>query len=205
MLITLLLVAMAAGILFLLEETTMEQTNKPVQHIQQLQGSKPTAVNVPPPGGDREAIDSNLASAAWLPADPANHPALPQLAADITDARLVTLNRALLLNLSRGESLEIVVPHLRDPVLNATIEQATILPSGAHSLRGQIIGGRNHGLVITLGENSSFATIGTPQGLYNLVGDGNLAWVYPERELKARIDPAQADFVIPERPEAHER
>lgn len=132
---------------------------------------------------------------AWRRADPAQYDELPVLRDDIEGAALVSLSRDHIIGVQVGESLEIIIPQL-DNTLTIVIEKVRLHASGSRSLYGHWNGDRRYGLVLTVGARSTFATIGTPAGIFNLRGNADLAWIVPAREFQRHINPDVPDYVV---------
>jgi hypothetical protein len=133
--------------------------------------------------------------AAWIEADPALFTGLPLPWEHVTDARQVLLDRQQIIAAGPGSKLALFIPQLSS-FLPGAVEHVKKSPSGNLSVRGHINGDRRFGFVLTLGRESTFATIGTPQGIFNLTGNAEVAWIVAQRELDHQIDPSQPDFVV---------
>jgi len=58
--------------------------------------------------------------------------------------------------------------------------------------------------VMTISQSSTFATIGTEQGVYNLRGDASVAWIAPARAFNHHVDPSIPDYRLPKQPDAEQ-
>jgi hypothetical protein len=133
-------------------------------------------------------------AALWGAVEPANYKTLPYLRGDVEGARLVAL-APLLRQIKPGDELLLPIPQLPDP-LDVVITRETINASGSRSLQGSLRDDPRFGVVLTLGETTTFATLSTPAGIYNLRGGLDLAWIVSSRELNKVIDPSVPDYVV---------
>lgn len=108
-------------------------------------------------------------------------------------ARLVKLDLPRLQALQAGDNFEIQIPQL-ETGQTIWINTVEVLPSGNKSLTGYVDGNEMLGFVMTLGQDTLFATIWTDSGGFNLDGRGNLAWLVADRELRAKIDTSVPDY-----------
>lgn len=126
---------------------------------------------------------------------------VPAIRADVPDKRLIKLNRVTLSALLVGQEVNIPIPHLKSSV-RVSIRTVDKLASGNTSILGKIDGNPLLDFVMTVGEKSTFATIGTEQGVYNLRGDESLAWIAPAKAFNHHVDPKVLDYRVPKLPDA---
>jgi hypothetical protein len=117
----------------------------------------------------------------------------PHLRSDITDAELVSYKREVIRNLSIGSTIEVPIPQLHQ-TLSILITSSDLLSSGNVSMRGHLRSNEIFSFVMTLGESSMFATIGTPEGIYNVSGNKNSAWIIPAASLKKQMNTDILDY-----------
>jgi hypothetical protein len=120
----------------------------------------------------------------------------PTIRDDAPGKQLVHFNRELLLGLSAGQIAIMAIPHVSDP-MEVKINSVEQLKSGNVSIRGKVNGNPLLDFVMTLGERSTFATIGTEEGVFNLRGNLEVAWIAPARAFNHHVDPNVLDYRIP--------
>lgn len=135
-------------------------------------------------------------AALWAEAGDVPDSARPPRNTRVEDQHLVTMNRAQLLALEPGDTAEIWIPELGEPV-TIEIETVSNLPSGNRSIRGAVDGVQPFSFVMTVGKTAIFATIGTPAGVFNLRGNTEFAWLVSSRALRELINPDKPDYRIP--------
>lgn len=118
---------------------------------------------------------------------------MPHLRSDITDAEPVSYERNLISNLSIGSTIEVLIPQLNES-LSILITSSNLLSSGNVSFKGHLISDQLFSFVMTLGKNTMFATIGTPEGIYNVSGNKDSAWVIPAASLKKQMNTDILDY-----------
>ena len=127
--------------------------------------------------------------------------AAPAIRSDVPDKRLIKLNRELISGLSVGREVDVSIPHLNSTI-RVSIGTVAKLTSGNTSILGKVDGNPLLDFVMTVSEKSTFATIGTEQGVFSLRGDETLAWIAPARAFNHHVDPTVPDFRIPKPPVA---
>jgi len=132
----------------------------------------------------------------WQTSENQHNP--PILRSDIDDAVLVSYERAVINQLAIGSIVEIYIPQL-DQSINILVTHSDLLASGNVSFRGHLESNSLFSFVMTLGETSMFATIGTPDGIFNVSGNQDSAWVIPAASLKKQMNTEMLDYrSIPE-------
>lgn len=113
-----------------------------------------------------------------------------RLLVDITNATAVAHG------LRAGDRMVVEVPQL-DIRFDALVDQVRDGPGRARAVRGlaQDADGQPRRIVVTVGPGRVFAYVDTPQGPYELVGDGKLAWLMPSSSMMAGIDFTQPDYI----------
>ncbi len=147
-------------------------------------------------GAGAQTATPLLAQAAWREIPETIGQPLPPLRAGTENQRLIALDRTYLRELKVGQTLEVLIPQLAReyPV---TIKEAKTTARGSRVIRGNILDDRRFGFLLTLGPKTTFATIGTPAGVFNLTGSRDLAFIVPGRELTRRVE-SGLDYVISE-------
>ena len=101
-----------------------------------------------------------------------------------------------------GDRLTLPVPQL-DETFRAVIEEIDD-GFGARALLGVVSGEDGHmrRVVVTVGPESLFAFINTPQGSYELLADRRYGWLLPSSNMMAGGDFSKSDIVLPEHEES---
>lgn len=128
---------------------------------------------------------------------PAPHK-MPHIRADIQEKVLVKIERSIIENWQVEELVELPIPQI-DHAVSVKIDTIDVLPSGNRSVIGHLVGEVDTGFIMTLGDRSIFATISTVDGIFNLRGNDDYAWVVSSRQLKRHLDPDIPDYRVPER------
>ncbi|MFN3235534.1 MAG: hypothetical protein ACE37D_00585 [Pseudomonadales bacterium] len=176
-------------------ESSLSSSNLPVNNVA-IEGSAGHGA-----AGNGEDADQNADVATdglWQVLDEIPENA-PKIREDVPEKHLVKLDSNALRNLQKGMSARISIPGLREPV-EVTVTSVEVLSSGNTSILGKINENPLLDFVATIGENATYATIGTEAGVYNLRGNRELAWIAPGRAFNHHVDPRIPDFVIPEKP-----
>ena len=99
-----------------------------------------------------------------------------------------------------GGRLAIELPELGG-VHEWTVEQIVEgWDAHSRSARGWVDNGEDppRRIVVTVGPNRVLAYIDTPQGPYELTGNGRLAWLLPSSSMMAGMDFSKPDYILPE-------
>jgi hypothetical protein len=149
--------------------------------------------------------DSEVAQADTTSTSPRNHASIwretaevantPQIRGDVPDLSLYAFDRDTLTKARAGDKLSIQLP---EPVAEAElwVESANLNTSGSITLAGKVDGYSDYSFVMTLGPKSTFATIGTAAGVFNLRGNLQHFWVGLGRSFNHHVDPTKPDFRI---------
>ena len=81
--------------------------------------------------------------------------------------------------------------------ITVQIDVIKVLPSGNQSISGHALDNHDHGFIMTVGKQSIFATIGTEDGVFNIRGNEDYAWVISSRELNHHLRPEILDYRVP--------
>ena len=135
----------------------------------------------------------------WSPVDPETAgPSAPPLPIPIDDARLVEL-QGNLRNWEVGDPIELAIPHI-DAAYTAVIERIdTAFGRRAYSGRLEPGDAVLNSFLITVGPASTFATLVTPRGAFELVGNTRFAWMMSTRAMYAYLPILPPDYHIPPR------
>ena len=135
---------------------------------------------------------------------------LPAYREVVQDRALVRLANGFR-GLGLGDRLSIAIPQL-GKTYSPVIERIESGPAGNRSYLGELTesDGRSYGFVITLGRQTAFAHLGTPQGSYELVAQaspkssandapaGMLGWLMPTAKMDRDVDYSKPDYFIVE-------
>ena len=128
--------------------------------------------------------------------------AAPVIRRDVQNAQLVQLDSQARERLRRGDEFTMVIPQLGHEYA-VLVEKATRSAAGNRHITARLKNNPSdkqfYTAVLTLGKNSLFGTIGTPEGIFNLNGNRQLGWLVSARELNYHVDPRVPDYVIPAR------
>lgn len=142
---------------------------------------------------DSQETSAESVGSIWQMAGSHDSDSLPALRDDIVDAALVDYDRNQLIGLDIGDFINVLIPQI-DQRLLVEISSSELLPSGNTSIKGRLVSNSLFSFVMTIGEHSMFVTVGTDKGIYNVIGNGTLAWVIPAKSLKSHINPAVMDY-----------
>ena len=123
----------------------------------------------------------------------------PTIRKDIEDRTLIQLDNETIDLMKPGMTVKLIVPSIEDP-LEVEVEQVSQTSSGNLTILGKINGNPWLDFVATFGESSSNATIGTEQGVFNLRGNRDLAWIASGRSFNHLVDTNVPDYRIPRYP-----
>lgn len=120
---------------------------------------------------------------------------MPHIRSDVVKKVLVKLERSAIGKWQSGDIVELPIPQTGQTV-SVKIDTVTVLPSGNKSIIGHRNGAEGNDFIMTIGTGSIFATIGTDDGIFNLSGNEDYAWVVSSRQLKRNLDPDIPDFRV---------
>jgi len=129
----------------------------------------------------------------WQTIDPELVDQLPFIRKDIKHARLLSLNRPTIASLSIEDQIELTIPQL-DKGFIVKIDKISTGNGAVRSIYGHLEGNRVFGFVLTSSDKAVFATIGTAQGVYNLFGNADYAWIVRANEIDGQLDPSKPDY-----------
>ena len=196
----------ALGLLVLLLSVGQDSQEKPEVggnppgHVETPAGEKPQTQE---PAKPRRATQTRNESPLWLPVDESQVADLPLWPAEWSaeGRALVTVSGIASTSKSWtvGDRLTLPVPQLGEtyrPVIEE-IDEAV----GSRAFLGWIDDDDGHRgrYVVTIGPNSLFAYIDTPDGPYELMADHRSGWLLPASSMMAGWDFSKSD-ILPERP-----
>jgi hypothetical protein len=134
------------------------------------------------PEAAKSATTDTSTPTAWtlLDALPEN---APRKVRDDLPATLLQLDRTLIESLAAGDAL--LLPISDTTTVSVKIDRAAVNTTyGVTSLRATaLVDGARLPTVITFGEHSTLATVGTAEGVFELRGTAKLAWLYRSVDL----------------------
>ncbi|MCY4011655.1 MAG: hypothetical protein OXG82_02960 [Gammaproteobacteria bacterium] len=97
-----------------------------------------------------------------------------------------------------GDRLALEIPQVGEQY-EPTIERVDDGPGQSRAVRASAVDadGRSRRVVLTVGPNRVFAYVDTPGGPYELIGNGQLAWLLPSASIMAGLDTSQPDTILP--------
>ena len=76
------------------------------------------------------------------------------------------------------------------------VERVFKNPSGSLTLKGKVDGNANYSFSMTLGDKSTYATIDTASGIFNLRGNDTHVWIGLGRSFNHHVNPETPDYRI---------
>ena len=124
---------------------------------------------------------------------------------DVEDRVLVRLvNRER--QLAVGDRFDVGLPQLGE-TYRPVVERVQNGPGATRSITGMAADsdGGKHRFIYTVGPRSTFATIGTRQGVFELVANAELGWLMPAANMQRNVDYSKPDYYVvrpggPDRP-----
>jgi hypothetical protein len=95
----------------------------------------------------------------------------------------------------------IKLPNVGQMEYSATITEKTVHKNGSVSVSGNLTGedNSNFSVVLTEGKNSSFASITTPEGAFQIETVNGIGYIYSIDEIERNyVDPNKEDVLVPE-------
>lgn len=115
---------------------------------------------------------------------------------DVPGRTLVKLNRALLEGVRQGQNLPIYIPQMGRDV-EVQIHSVTTLKTGNRSITGKVDDHPLLDFTMTISDRATLVTIGTFEGVFNLRGDAEHAWIARGRDYNHKVDPSIPDYILP--------
>ena len=129
-----------------------------------------------------------------IPVQSVNPAALPALVEDVEDRALVRI-----FNVANGwrvgDRILLEVPQLEQN-LTSIVEEIRPGP-GVRSYVGMLVDEPDGRLVVTVGTDSTLATIITSKGAFEMVAHGELGWLMPAANMNRDRDYSQPDYYLP--------
>ena len=199
------LAALGLLVLFLsVGQDSQEKTEvggNPPGHVEMLAGEEPQAQESAKPV---RAMQLRNESPLWLPVDENQVADLPSWPAEWSEQgrALVTVSGIASTSTSWtvGDRLTLPVPQLG--VTYRSVIEEIDEAVGSRAFLGWIADDDGHRgrYVVTIGPNSLFAYIDTPNGPYELMADHRSGWLLPASSMMAGWDFSKSD-IVPERPQ----
>ena len=121
---------------------------------------------------------------------------MPHIRSDIVVKTLVKIERAVIDSWRVEDVVRLSIPQNKQEI-TVQIDVIKVLPSGNQSISGHALDNHDHGFIMTVGKQSIFATIGTEDGVFNIRGNEDYAWVISSRELNHHLHPEILDYRVP--------
>ena len=121
---------------------------------------------------------------------------MPHIRSDIVVKTLVKVERAVIDSWRVEDVVRLSIPQNKQEI-TVQIDVIKVLPSGNQSISGHALDNHDHGFIMTVGKQSIFATIGTEDGVFNIRGNEDYAWVISSRELNHHLHPEILDYRVP--------
>ena len=180
-----------AGVYYIGDPAQDESIEKQV--VAEAESVIPEPANVPSGEVSGPEAERHERSGFWLLPEIEDSWTLPAIRDDVQNARLAGFDRHQIGALQKGDVMTIPIPQTnRSYLVNVTAVKTT--KNGNKVIRGRIDGTLN-GSIFTLGKSGLFATVGTPDGIFNVNGHDSLAWIVEARELNHHVDPDVRDYV----------
>ena len=186
----------AAAVLFVVFVAYQRQTAEQVEDAvamdarraeTRVENGSPRAPEPPPvPGTLWQLVDPDTVDAVDIPS-------YKEVVKDRVLVRLVDPLR----QLDVGARPVVVIPQLGE-TYRPVVERVETGPGVIRSVAGHATGsdGRHHRFVFTVGPRSAFARIGTPQGTFELVANGELGWLMPTVNMDQHVDYTKPDTFL---------
>jgi hypothetical protein len=131
----------------------------------------------------------------WLETDTSI--AAPFIRHDVPNLSLFGIERQKFMDLQAGDSVTMSLPK---PSQNVSIwvDKVVKNASGSLTITGKVDGYADYSFVMTLGPETTFATIGTSSGVFNLRGNKSHAWIGLARSFNHHVNPDTPDYRIVE-------
>jgi len=164
-----------------------------------------TATRLPPPMGIANIGLSTSTQARTLgnqllaPSEAAqialeNSSVLPS---DLADEVYIAFNRDQIAQLRKDAHFNIPIPQL-DSQFEAVVNEVVTHPNGDKTVRAQLTQtDEDYSVTITQGEDATYATIGTPEGVYVLEAQGENGWITSRTAMRGNHNFGVTDAVAP--------
>ncbi|MBT5231099.1 MAG: hypothetical protein HOM11_12575 [Methylococcales bacterium] len=120
-----------------------------------------------------------------------------ELPADLTAEEYIDFNRNLISDLKQGANFNIPIPQL-GRAFQATVDDVVVHKNGDKTIQAKLSdNSEDFSVTITQGKAATFATIGTPDGVFMLEATGNSGWIASKTDLRSKHDYTVTDAVIP--------
>jgi len=132
----------------------------------------------------------------WTQIDPRIVQILPLIRNNVDHAQLFQLDFEQIQKVTAGDWLSMPIPG-KTRTINVLVDSIEESKFGTRSIHGHVQGHKVLGFVLTSSSKAVFATIGTFDGVFNLMGNPEYAWIVKASELNKHVDPNIPDFQIP--------
>lgn len=187
----------------------VNRSTEPAEHMpDDVPASGPSEAAADAPLSDDAGAAQLPPDALWRPVDestvdPQSVPAYKEVVEGRVLVQLADTQR----RLAVGDRVSVSIPQLGE-TYRPVVERIETGPGTTRSFVGSSAAtdDQRHRLVFTQGPRSTFAHIGTPQGTYELVANGELGWLMPTANMDQHVDYSKPDYYIvrpggPDRPQ----
>lgn len=113
----------------------------------------------------------------------------------ITVSEPVAIDGQQIAAVTTGDRVELPLPG--GASYTAVVNRVVVNSDGETSWSGYVEGhGQDYPVTFTIGEQNSFATVTTPEGLYAMETSHGMGWVYKTPDLTELVDPDQPDRLM---------
>lgn len=113
------------------------------------------------------------------------------------NARALKMNTQQLARVRVGSELSLPIPQTGQDY-KMTVKEVGQHQNGDKTLKGHLRNQPEYAVVMTKGDNATFATINTPDGSFLLEASKGQGWILASTDLDSLVDPNLVDYLIPE-------
>lgn len=113
------------------------------------------------------------------------------------DARPLKLAKQQFSNLNVGDRVELPIPQT-SASYDMSIKQVGRHRNGDKTLKGHLTNQPQYAVIVTEGQNTTYATINTPDGSFMLEAKQDQGWLVAANDLDSLADPNLPDYQIPD-------
>ena len=119
------------------------------------------------------------------------------LPSDLADEVFIAFNRQQISALRKKSRFTIPIPQLNSE-FEAVVDDIVTHRNGDKTVRAKLTGvGEDYSVTITQGDEATYATIGTPEGVFVLEAQGENGWVAPRTSMRGNHNYTVTDAVVP--------
>jgi hypothetical protein len=156
--------------------------------------NNPTKIDLTKTGLYTPVADTHLSAIAnWQEDDTTVEP--PVIRQDVPNLTLFGYHRDQFIQLTPGDTVDLALPAPGNTA-RIWVDKVIKNPSGSLTVNGKVDGHPDYSFVMTLGEESVSATIGTADGVFNLRGNKSHAWIGLGRSFNHHVNPETPDYRV---------